>query len=129
MSGTSSDAQAVAVPRLRGRLHLVACGISLIGLVWLVALAHGPRALAAAWVYGVATVLLYLVSSSYHVFARGPRVREIRRDSAVDSPVRRSIRPTGPDRSEEPEPPGEAGMTLVSRSEIVDFCTRYDVNS
>jgi hemolysin III len=67
------------VPRLRGRLHLVACGISLIGLGWLVALAHGPRALAAAWVYGVATVLLYLVSSSYHVFARGPRLRPVMR--------------------------------------------------
>ena len=69
----------MVVPRLRGRLHLVACGISLVGLVWLVALADGPRALAAAWVYGIATVLLYLVSASYHVFARGPRVRPVMR--------------------------------------------------
>jgi hemolysin III len=66
-------------PRLRGHLHLVACGVSLLGLAWLVALADGPRALTAAWVYGLATVLLYLVSSTYHVFARGPRVRPVMR--------------------------------------------------
>ena len=67
------------------RVHLVACGVSLLGLVWLVALADGPRALLAAWIYGLATVLLYLVSSSYHVFARGPRVRPVMRrlDHAV----------------------------------------------
>ena len=74
-----ADVVPVAVPRLRGRLHLVACGVSLLGLVWLVALADGTRALAAAWVYGLATVLLYLVSSSYHLFARGPRVRPVMR--------------------------------------------------
>jgi hemolysin III len=74
-----AEAPAVAVPRLRGHLHLVACAVSLIGLVWLVALADGLRALAAAWVYGLATVLLYFVSSSYHVFARGPRVRAVLR--------------------------------------------------
>jgi len=45
----------------------------------LVALADGPRALLAAWIYGLATVLLYLVSSSYHVFARGPRIRPVMR--------------------------------------------------
>ena len=67
------------VPRLRGRLHFVAFGVSLLGLVWLVALANGARALAAAWIYGLATVLLYLVSSSYHMFARGPRVRTVMR--------------------------------------------------
>src|SRR4029079_15683483 len=48
-------------------------------LAWLFALADGPRALLAAWVYGLATALLYLVSSSYHVFARGPRVRPVMR--------------------------------------------------
>jgi hemolysin III len=74
-----TEAPAAAVPRLRGRLHLAACGISLVGLVWLVALADGPRALAAAWIYGAATVLLYLVSSTYHVFARGPRLRPVMR--------------------------------------------------
>ena len=42
-------------------------------------LADGPRALLAAWVYGLATALLYLVSSSYHVFARGPRLRPVMR--------------------------------------------------
>ena len=82
MSGPVTEASAappVAVPRLRGRLHQVAFGVSLLGLAWLVALADGPRALLAAWIYGLATVLLYLVSSSYHVFARGPRIRPLMR--------------------------------------------------
>jgi hemolysin III len=30
-----------------------------------------------AWVYGLASVLLYLTSSSYHVFARSPKARRI----------------------------------------------------
>src|SRR5215211_4937280 len=68
-----------APPRLRGRLHQVAAVVSVIGLVWLVANAEGSRAVVAAWVYGTTTVLLYVVSSSYHLFARGPRVRPIMR--------------------------------------------------
>lgn len=68
-----------AVPRLRGRIHQAACLASVVGLAWLVVLADGPRALVAAWVFGLAMVLLYLVSSSYHVFARGPRVRPVMR--------------------------------------------------
>ena len=82
MTGSATEAMPthpVAVPRLRGRLHLVAFGVSLLGLVYLVSLADGPRAVLAAWVYGLATALLYLVSSSYHVFARGPRVRPVMR--------------------------------------------------
>lgn len=65
------------VPRLRGRIHLGAVAAALVGLVWLVALAEGPRELVAAMVYGVAAVACYLVSSTYHVFARGERVRPV----------------------------------------------------
>ena len=52
MNGSPTQVLPV-VPRLRGQLHLVACGISLVGLAWLVVLADGSRALAAAWIYGV----------------------------------------------------------------------------
>jgi hemolysin III len=64
-------------PVLRGRLHQAAFLASLAGLIWLVRSAPTPRAQAAAWVYGLASVLLYLTSSSYHVFARSPRARRI----------------------------------------------------
>jgi hemolysin III len=67
------------VPRLRGRIHQAAAVAALIGLAWLVSIARDTRELAAAWVYGGAMVLLYAVSSSYHVFAHGPRVRPIMR--------------------------------------------------
>ena len=64
-------------PYLRGRLHQVAMVVSLVGLVWLVDSAPTPRARAVAWVYGLASALLYLTSSSYHVFAVSPRSRRI----------------------------------------------------
>lgn len=64
-------------PILRGRLHQVACLASIAGLVWLVRSAPTPRAQVAAWIYGLASVLLYLTSSSYHVFARSPQARRI----------------------------------------------------
>lgn len=64
-------------PLLRGRLHQAAFVASVAGLAWLVASAPTPRAQAVAWVYGIASVLLYLTSSSYHVFARSPRARRI----------------------------------------------------
>ena len=64
-------------PRLRGRLHQAAFCASLVGLVALVHVAHGPLALVAAAIYGCATVALYFVSFSYHVLARGPRARRI----------------------------------------------------
>jgi hemolysin III len=64
-------------PLLRGRLHQAAFVASVAGLAWLVASAPTPRAQAVAWVYGMASVLLYLTSSSYHVFARSPRARRI----------------------------------------------------
>ncbi|CAN5694876.1 hemolysin III family protein [soil metagenome] len=67
----------VAKPFLRGRLHQAALLVSIAGLVWLVRSASTPRALAAAWIYGVASILLYLTSSSYHVFANSPRARRI----------------------------------------------------
>ncbi len=64
-------------PRLRGRLHLAAAVVSVAGLVWLVRSAASTEALVAAWIYGVAAVLLYLTSSTYHVFTRTPRARRI----------------------------------------------------
>lgn len=67
----------LAKPYLRGRLHQVAMLVSIAGLVWLVRSATTPRAVAAAWIYGLASVLLYLTSSSYHVFAVSPRSRRI----------------------------------------------------
>lgn len=62
-------------PHLRGRLHQLALLVSLAGLVWLVRSAPTGRALVAAWIYGLASVLLYLTSSSYHVFAKSPTAR------------------------------------------------------
>ena len=67
----------VSYPKLRGRLHQVALVASIVGLVWLVRSAETGRALAVAWVYGIASILLYLTSSSYHVFARSVRARRI----------------------------------------------------
>jgi len=64
-------------PKLRGRLHLVAFVASIGGLVWLVRSAHTPRAQAAAWIYGIAALLLYFSSATYHVFTRSPKARRI----------------------------------------------------
>ncbi len=64
-------------PRLRGRIHLLAAVVSIAGLVWLVRSAGSPEAKVAAWVYGVTSVLLYLTSGTYHVFARSERARRI----------------------------------------------------
>lgn len=50
---------------------------SIFALVALVKQAATTEARIVAWVYGVASVLLYLTSSSYHVFARSPRARRI----------------------------------------------------
>jgi hemolysin III len=71
------EALAMQRPHLRGRLHQVAFLASIAGLVWLVESAPTPRARAVAWVYGLASALLYLTSSSYHVFAKSPRARRI----------------------------------------------------
>ena len=64
-------------PHLRGRLHQLAFLASMAGLVWLVRSASSTQATVAAWIYGVASVLLYLTSSTYHVFARSPRSRRV----------------------------------------------------
>jgi hemolysin III len=64
-------------PKLRGRMHLVAAGASIVGLIYLVQVAPNTRALVAAWIYGIGAVLLYLTSSTYHCFARSPRSRFI----------------------------------------------------
>jgi hemolysin III len=64
-------------PKLRGRLHQLTVLAAIAGLVWLVRVAPTTRATVAAWIYGLASVLLYLTSSTYHVFARSPRARGI----------------------------------------------------
>lgn len=64
-------------PKLRGRLHQITVVASIAGLIWLVRVAPTTRATVAAWVYGLASVLLYLTSSTYHVFARSPRARRV----------------------------------------------------
>jgi hemolysin III len=64
-------------PRLRGRLHLAAAALSVVGLVWLVSEASGAVAAVAAWIYGLAGVGLYLTSGTYHVFTRTERARRI----------------------------------------------------
>ena len=64
-------------PRLRGRIHLAAAIVSVAGLVWLVRSASSTEARVAAWIYGLTAVLLYLTSSTYHVFTRSPRARRI----------------------------------------------------
>jgi len=67
----------LARPRLRGRLHQVAAIASIGGLVWLLADAHSPQAVVAACVYGLAMIALYFTSSSYHLYARSPRARQV----------------------------------------------------
>jgi hemolysin III len=73
-------ARAPAVrPRLRGRLHAAAAALSVGALVWLVRSAGTTEALIAAWVYGVAALLCYGASTSYHVLARTDRARTLLR--------------------------------------------------
>lgn len=62
-------------PRLRGLLHAIAAVLSVGGLVWLVRAAKTPQATAAAWVYGMAGILCYVTSSTYHIAARTERAR------------------------------------------------------
>jgi hypothetical protein len=47
-------------PKLRGRLHQLTVLAAIAGLVWLVRVAPTTRATVAAWIYGLASVLLYL---------------------------------------------------------------------
>jgi hemolysin III len=60
-------------------MHQLAFLASAVGLAWMVREAHGWQAMLSAWVYGGAALLLYLTSSSYHVFARSPRARYLMR--------------------------------------------------
>jgi hemolysin III len=78
-SGVDPARAPAARPRLRGRLHAAAAALSVGALVWLVRSASTPRALVAAWVYGLAALLCYLTSSSYHVLARSDRARALMR--------------------------------------------------
>ena len=81
-SGSRRDAIQTAVstrPRLRGWLHTIAALLSVGGLVWLVTSAGSDEARVAAWVYGVAAILCYVTSSTYHVLARSERARAIMR--------------------------------------------------
>ncbi len=66
-------------PHLRGVIHLAAAVASVVGLIALVAVASTPTALIAAIIYGFAGVLLYGVSSSYHLLAHSPKAQRIMR--------------------------------------------------
>jgi hemolysin III len=77
----STDTPLVALvrPYLRGQLHAIAAALSVGALVWLVRSAKSTEATVAAWIYGVAAVLCYLTSFSYHVIARSERARAVMR--------------------------------------------------
>lgn len=75
LTAAGDSAIAFVKPRLRGYLHLVAAILSVGSLVWLVRVASSTPARVAAWVYGLAAVLCYLTSSTYHVFTRTGRLR------------------------------------------------------
>jgi hemolysin III len=66
-------------PRLRGRLHAAAAALSVGALVWLVRSATSTTAMVAAWIYGVAALLCYVTSSTYHILARSDRARALLR--------------------------------------------------
>ncbi len=78
---SSPDPRLVAPgrPRLRGQLHAMAAALSVGALVWLVRSAVSIEATVAAWIYGVAGVLCYLTSSTYHLFAGPDRARALLR--------------------------------------------------
>jgi len=78
-SRSSLPAPPLTRPRLRGRLHAVAAALSVGALVWLVRSAASMEARVAAWIYGVAAILCYLTSSTYHVVARSDRARALLR--------------------------------------------------
>jgi hemolysin III len=66
-------------PRFRGRVHQLAAVASAFGLLWLVRVAPSTQARVVAVVYGVSAILLYLTSTTYHVFSRGDTVRGLMR--------------------------------------------------
>ena len=68
---------ALTSPRLRGQLHQLAALASVGGVVWLLSDARTDTGVIAALVYGLAMVLLYATSATYHVYARSSRARRI----------------------------------------------------
>jgi hemolysin III len=78
-SGPDAPLVALARPRLRGQLHAIAAALSVGALVWLVRSAASIEATIAAWIYGVAAILCYLTSSTYHLFAGSDRARAVLR--------------------------------------------------
>jgi hemolysin III len=78
-SGVETPLVALVRPYLRGHLHAIATALSVGALIWLVRSANSTEATIAAWVYGVAAVLCYLTSASYHVIARSERARAVMR--------------------------------------------------
>ena len=73
LDGTLSDVVEAVKPRLRGVLHQVAFGVSLITGSVLVVLAEGTRATTAASVYAVSVALLFGTSATYHRGTWSPR--------------------------------------------------------
>lgn len=64
-------------PLLRGWSHAIAAVVSVAGLIALILITrHDPAKLASMVVYGVALVLLFGVSATYHVFNWPPRVKD-----------------------------------------------------
>jgi hemolysin III len=73
------DVHGLVRPLLRGRLHLGAFVASVPAVLVLVGAAESGRAMAAAAVYGVTLVAVFLVSSAYHRLARSPRAQVVLR--------------------------------------------------
>lgn len=66
-------------PLLRGVSHEIAAAVALAGWIVLAIVASGPRALAAANVYGASLLSLFLVSALYHRPNWPPRARLVMR--------------------------------------------------
>ncbi len=64
-------------PLLRGWLHAVAALVAVAGLVSLIVITrHDPAKLVSMTVYGIALVLLFGVSATYHIVNWPPRVKD-----------------------------------------------------
>ncbi|GIU85472.1 MAG: hemolysin [Acidimicrobiales bacterium] len=80
MAGGAGPAEAPSeVPRLRGRLHQIAAPLAAVGTLWLVRVSGDRRAAVASLVYGLSSVIVYLVSATYHVYVRSPRAKALLR--------------------------------------------------
>lgn len=68
---------AMAKPLLRGWLHAAAALVAVAGLVSLIVITrHDPAKLVSMTVYGIALVLLFGVSATYHIVNWPPRVKD-----------------------------------------------------